>query len=117
MISVLWLLITDGKHDYNGYHFNQEIVTGLRENSEETPPYFWSGSTFIQILQSPPPEILPSPCDFMVDGFINKPKPTLDSVASRNNNYSDKTFGNLISFDQNTFWIHFLDGICYNRLH
>lgn len=40
MISVLWLLITDGKHDYNGYHFNQEIVTGLRENSEETPPNF-----------------------------------------------------------------------------
>ncbi|KAL7395907.1 hypothetical protein ABVT39_025211, partial [Epinephelus coioides] len=38
-------------------------------------------ANFIQILQSTPAEILPAPCDFIVDSFNNKLKSTLDSVA------------------------------------
>ncbi|KAL7406155.1 hypothetical protein ABVT39_014107 [Epinephelus coioides] len=38
-------------------------------------------ANFIQILQSTPAEILPVPCDFIVDNFNNKLKSTLDSVA------------------------------------
>ena len=38
-------------------------------------------ANFIQILQSTPAEILPTPCDFMVDNFNSNLKSTLDSVA------------------------------------
>ena len=38
-------------------------------------------ANFIQLLQSIPAEILPAPCDFIVDDFNNKLKSTLDSVA------------------------------------
>ncbi|KAL7378551.1 hypothetical protein ABVT39_015497 [Epinephelus coioides] len=38
-------------------------------------------ANFVQILQSTPEEILPAPCDFIVDNFNNKLKSTLDSVA------------------------------------
>ena len=38
-------------------------------------------ANFIHILQSTLAEILPAPCDFIVDNFNNKLKSTLDSVA------------------------------------
>ena len=38
-------------------------------------------ANFIQILPSNPAEILPAPCDFMVDNFNRNLKSTLDSVA------------------------------------
>ena len=38
-------------------------------------------ANFIQILQSTPAEILPAPCDFIVDSFNHKIKSALDSVA------------------------------------
>ncbi|KAL7369618.1 hypothetical protein ABVT39_003721 [Epinephelus coioides] len=38
-------------------------------------------ANFIQILQSTPAEILPAPCDFIVDNFNSKLKSTLGSVA------------------------------------
>ncbi|KAL7401198.1 hypothetical protein ABVT39_024753 [Epinephelus coioides] len=38
-------------------------------------------ANFIQILQNTPAEILPAPCDFIVDNLNSKLKSTLDSVA------------------------------------
>ncbi len=38
-------------------------------------------ANFIEILQSTPAEILPAPCDFIVDHFNSRLKSTLDSVA------------------------------------
>lgn len=38
-------------------------------------------ANFIEILKSTPAEILPAPCDFIVDNFNRKLKSTLDSVA------------------------------------
>ena len=38
-------------------------------------------ANFIEILQSTPAEILPAPCDFIVDSFNSKLKSALDSVA------------------------------------
>ncbi len=38
-------------------------------------------ANFIKILQSTPAEVLPAPCDFIVDDFNNKLKTSLDAVA------------------------------------
>ena len=38
-------------------------------------------ANFIEILQSTPDDVLPAPCDFIVDNFNCKLKSTLDSVA------------------------------------
>ena len=38
-------------------------------------------ANFIQILQSTPAEILPAPCDFIVDSFNHKIKSLLDSLS------------------------------------
>ena len=64
---------------FNITSFNQREVPVRTVRKRYLTPEV--AANFIQILQSTPAEILPAPCDFMVDNFNRNLKTTLDSVA------------------------------------